>query len=105
MSERYRADQVGSLLRPFELIQARAAFSNGQISLDQLRKIEDHAILDALQLQREAGVEVFTDGEYRRGLFLDVLTEAVDGFTTAARPVEWRAPGDKVEIVKGGKVV
>ena len=55
MSERYRADQVGSLLRPFELIQARAAFSNGQISLDQLRKIEDHAILYALQLQRETG--------------------------------------------------
>jgi 5-methyltetrahydropteroyltriglutamate--homocysteine methyltransferase len=105
MSERYRADQVGSLLRPSELIQARAALSNGQMSLDQLRKVEDHAILDALQLQREAGVEVFTDGEYRRGLFLDVLTEAVDGFTAGVRPIEWRAPGGKVETVKGGKIV
>ena len=67
MSERYRADQVGSLLRPSELIQARTALSNGQMSLEQLRKIEDRAILDALQLQRETGVEVFTDGEFRRG--------------------------------------
>ena len=66
MSERYRADQVGSLLRPSELIQARTALSNGQMSLEQLRKIEDRAILDALQLQRETGVEVFTNSAVAR---------------------------------------
>ena len=48
----YRADQVGSLLRPPELLAARAAFEDGRMSADDLRAAEDRAILDALAMQR-----------------------------------------------------
>jgi methionine synthase II (cobalamin-independent) len=105
MTTKFRADNIGSLLRPPELIEARAALRQGRIDFEQLREVEDRSILAALEMQKAAGVDVFTDGEYRRGLFLDVLTDAVDGFTAAARSIEWRAPGGKVETVKSGKVV
>ena len=105
MSERYRADQVGSLLRPSELIQARTALSNGQMNLEQLRKIEDRAILDALQLQRETGVEVFTDGEFRRGSFMGDLAEAVEGFILDTGEREWRGPGASTKRGAFGRVV
>jgi methionine synthase II (cobalamin-independent) len=105
MSERYRADQVGSLLRPSELIQARAALSNGQMSLEELRKVEDHAILDALQLQRETGVEVFTDGGFRRGSFMGDLADAVEGFIFNTGEREWRGPGASTKRGAFGRVV
>ena len=66
MAESYRADHVGSLLRPPAILEARAAHAAGRISLEQLRDIEDKAILEALEMQRQAGIDVFTDGEYRR---------------------------------------
>ena len=56
MSREYRVDQVGSLLRPPELIQARAAFGTKQMPLEQLRKLEDQAIGDILEMQRQVGV-------------------------------------------------
>ena len=70
MSTTYRADHIGSLLRPVELLEARTAYASGAIDQDQLRQAENHAILRALEVQREAGVDVFTDGEYRRESFL-----------------------------------
>ena len=50
MPARYRAEQVGSLLRPAELLQARAAFAESKISLEELRAKEDHAIAQAFEL-------------------------------------------------------
>ena len=69
MAESYRADHVGSLLRPAELLEARASQQAGRQSLDQLRGIEDRAILQALEMQRQVGMDVFSDGEYRRSWF------------------------------------
>ena len=66
MAEHYRADHVGSLLRPPAVLEARAAHAARRLSLDQLRDIEDKAIIEALEMQRQAGIDVFTDGEYRR---------------------------------------
>jgi 5-methyltetrahydropteroyltriglutamate--homocysteine methyltransferase len=77
----YRADHIGSLLRPPELLQARAAYHQGRITLAQLRQSEDQAILQALELQRQVGLGVFTDGEYRRGWFAGDLEEALEGLT------------------------
>jgi 5-methyltetrahydropteroyltriglutamate--homocysteine methyltransferase len=51
MGKAYRADHVGSLLRPPELLQARTAHDQGHITLEQLRQSEDQAILHALELQ------------------------------------------------------
>jgi len=62
----FRADHVGSLLRPRQLLQAREKFKAGQIDGGQLRTIEDAAILDVIQLQRDAGLRSVTDGEFRR---------------------------------------
>ena len=62
----YRADHVGSLLRPPELLQAREDFANDRISADELRAIEDDAIRDVVKLQEDVGLQSATDGEFRR---------------------------------------
>jgi 5-methyltetrahydropteroyltriglutamate--homocysteine methyltransferase len=62
----FRADHVGSLLRPPALMRARARFKAGEIDGDALREVEDEAILGVIELQREAGLRSVTDGEFRR---------------------------------------
>src|SRR4029077_18697792 len=63
----FRADHVGSLLRPPELLRARAEREAGRIPAKELRAVEDRAIGDAVAMQREAGLTGVTDGEFRRG--------------------------------------
>ena len=89
----YRADQVGSLPRPAELLAARAAYEDGRLSADGLRAAEDRAILDALAMQREVGLDVFTDGELRRRSWLSDMAEAVEGFVGHRSVLYWRGPG------------
>jgi len=79
MAESYRADHVGSLLRPPAVLEARAAHAAGRISLAQLRDIEDKAILEGLEMQRRAGIDVFTDGECRRSWWSGAIAESVEG--------------------------
>jgi 5-methyltetrahydropteroyltriglutamate--homocysteine methyltransferase len=93
----YRADQVGSLLRPPDLLEARAAHAAGRLALDELRAREDRAILDALAQQRRVGIDVYTDGEMRRGSWLTDMAEAVEGFVPDRVPFEWQGPGGGVE--------
>jgi 5-methyltetrahydropteroyltriglutamate--homocysteine methyltransferase len=62
----FRADHVGSLLRPASLLGARDEFASGQIDAAQLRSVEDAAIIDAVNMQAEAGLQSATDGEFRR---------------------------------------
>ena len=62
----FRADHVGSLLRPPELTRARAEFKAGNIDADGLREVEDDAIRGVIELQRSAGMKTVTDGEFRR---------------------------------------
>ena len=80
MKLRYRAEQVGSLLRPPELLHARSELAAGRLPPEQLRLMEDRAILDALDKQREIGIDIFSDGELRRGSWLTDMAEAVEGF-------------------------
>ena len=75
----YRADHVGSLLRPVEVLQAHADHDQGSITLEQLRQVEDKAILQALELQRQVGIDVFSDGEYRRSWFAGAFADSVEG--------------------------
>jgi 5-methyltetrahydropteroyltriglutamate--homocysteine methyltransferase len=63
----FRADHVGSLLRPPELLQARTEQAAGRISAEALRRAEDTAIGDAARVQAEIGLRGVTDGEFRRG--------------------------------------
>jgi 5-methyltetrahydropteroyltriglutamate--homocysteine methyltransferase len=62
----FRADHVGSLLRPPALHAARERFANGEITADELRAVEDDAIRDAVALQERVGLGAATDGEFRR---------------------------------------
>ncbi|HTP21498.1 MAG TPA: 5-methyltetrahydropteroyltriglutamate--homocysteine S-methyltransferase [Solirubrobacteraceae bacterium] len=62
----FRADHVGSLLRPPELLEAREAFDAGRIDAGELRATEDEAIREVVELQRAAGLQSATDGEFRR---------------------------------------
>ncbi len=62
----FRADHVGSLLRPPRLMQGRADHAGGRIDGDELRGIEDDAIREAVAMQRDAGLQSATDGEFRR---------------------------------------
>jgi methionine synthase II (cobalamin-independent) len=95
MPTTYRADHVGSLLRPPELLESREAFREGRISAAQLKAVEDQAVLKAIELQREVGLPVVTDGEYRRHDWVGDFTSSVDGYVTAEVPIrfEWRLPG------------
>jgi len=63
----FRADHVGSLLRPPALLEARARFQKGEITKEQLRAAEDDAIRIAVAFQEGVGLQGITDGEYRRG--------------------------------------
>ena len=62
----FRADHVGSLLRPTELAEARARAKRGEMSAEQLRAIQDKHIREAVAKQESVGMEVVTDGEFRR---------------------------------------
>src|SRR5687768_485111 len=75
----YRADHVGSLLRPQELLDVR---SDPSISAIQLKEIEDKQILRILKRQKEIGLKIFTDGEFRRRGFMSDFYESVDGLDT-----------------------
>jgi 5-methyltetrahydropteroyltriglutamate--homocysteine methyltransferase len=90
-----RADQLGSLLRPPSLAQARVAHHSGQLDDDGLRELEDEAILASLQDQRKAGLDVFVDGEFRRTAFMTGFVDNVDGFAlTPARSAAWKGGAD-----------
>jgi 5-methyltetrahydropteroyltriglutamate--homocysteine methyltransferase len=75
-----RSDQVGSLRRPDFLVEAREQFRAGTISREQLEDREDDAIRDALRRQQSTGIEVLTDGEFRRDAWQTGISDAVDGF-------------------------
>ena len=90
---RYHAENIGSFLRPPELLQARADFANGKIAQEALRSAEDRAILQTLEGQRKAGLQIYTDGELRRGSWLTDMADAVDGFVADKVILDWKGPG------------
>ncbi|MGB8489095.1 MAG: 5-methyltetrahydropteroyltriglutamate--homocysteine S-methyltransferase, partial [Xanthobacteraceae bacterium] len=104
MTPPFRADHVGSLLRPHALLTARAQRARGDISAQELEQREDAAISDAVKMQVDVGLRVATDGEFRREMwhtdFLSQLinVEVVPGkikvrFTSAEGETEIEPPG------------
>ncbi|MCY4549573.1 MAG: 5-methyltetrahydropteroyltriglutamate--homocysteine S-methyltransferase [Defluviicoccus sp.] len=75
----FRADHVGSLLRPPELLEARASWKSGAMSAAALREVEDAAIADAVRLQEDLGLESVTDGEFRRENWWIDFISAIEG--------------------------
>src|ERR1051326_6279315 len=76
----YRAEVVGSLLRPTYLAEARKQFEDGQLDAAAFKAIEDRAVNEAITLQEAAGIDIITDGELRRYAFFGHLIDALDGF-------------------------
>ena len=85
----FRADHVGSLLRPASVVEARKKFYTDApaISADELREIEDAAIADAINMQEDVGLQVATDGEYRRYFWHYDFMGMLTGFEMETRGV------------------
>ena len=89
----YRAEAIGSMLRPEYLKRTRFDFAADRLSTAQFKAIEDRAVNEAIALQEEAGLDVVTDGEMRRSTFIAPLTDYVEGLEPVdfmTRP--WRKP-------------
>ena len=78
----FRADQVGSLLRPAALKQARADRAAGAITADELREIEDREIKALIRKQEAVGLQSITDGEFRRKSWQTDFVSALPGIET-----------------------
>jgi 5-methyltetrahydropteroyltriglutamate--homocysteine methyltransferase len=82
----FKADQVGSLLRPAALARARARWKAGELTAEALREAEDAAIREAVRRQQDIGLQAITDGEFRRDWWhLDFLSQ-LDGVTLRENP-------------------
>src|ERR1700733_3957332 len=98
----FHADHIGSLLRPAELRDARAAFDQGRLAATELHAMEDRCIREAVRLQEGIGLKSITDGEYRRTVYFGHFPDAVSGFTDVeseltfhdqhGREMKYRAP-------------
>jgi 5-methyltetrahydropteroyltriglutamate--homocysteine methyltransferase len=96
----FRADHVGSLLRPPRLHQARDDFATGRITAADLRTVEDEEIIKAVRMQEEVGLQSATDGEFRRATWHMDFIYALGGvskapghlavkFTNPSGTIEW----------------
>jgi len=87
----YRADEVGSLLRPQELKDARAAHAEGRFDADELRAVEDRLIREVVAHQERVGLKAVTDGEFRRSWWHFDFLAGLDG-------VEWVREGKSIQF-------
>ncbi|MGZ0247811.1 MAG: 5-methyltetrahydropteroyltriglutamate--homocysteine S-methyltransferase [Alphaproteobacteria bacterium] len=75
----FRAEHIGSLLRPQDLIDARLSHEGGDMEEEELRELEDLSIRDAVRQQEDIGLEVITDGEFRRNTYFSHFFERIGG--------------------------
>jgi 5-methyltetrahydropteroyltriglutamate--homocysteine methyltransferase len=96
----FRADHVGSLLRPRRLLEAREAFAAGSIDADALRAVEDGAIREVVRKQEEIGLRSATDGEFRRASWHMDFIYQLDGITKEAGhiAVKFHNPNGDIEF-------
>ena len=76
MNPPFRAEHIGSLVRPPELLRARQEHAAGKLDRERLTAIENDAIRDVVKLQEDVGLQVVTDGEFRRGTYSDSFTRS-----------------------------
>jgi 5-methyltetrahydropteroyltriglutamate--homocysteine methyltransferase len=98
----FRADHVGSLLRSPALKQARAKRESGEISADSLTAIEDREIIKVIKKQEEIGLQLATDGEYRRSWWHFDFLERLDGIEgyTADHGIQFKGTETKPRAVR-----
>jgi len=93
----FRADHVGSFLRPSYLLQARQQRANNEITAEQLRTVEDKAIAEIIKFQADVGLRSITDGEFRRTYFHIDFLEQLGGVKTDI-PVTVKKPDGTEEL-------
>src|SRR3954447_14644092 len=93
----FRADHVGSFLRPKRLLEARERSARGEITPEALREVEDDAIADIVKFQEDVGLKSVTDGEFRRTYFHIDFLEQLGGVKTDI-PVTIRKPDGTEEL-------
>ena len=98
VSPPFRADHVGSLLRPVELTSAHRSWIEGKISNDFFAEIIDRAIREVVGIQEEAGLESITDGEFRRASYWSHFVAAIDGMTVREALFEFRDDHDTLRF-------
>jgi 5-methyltetrahydropteroyltriglutamate--homocysteine methyltransferase len=86
----FRADHVGSLLRPQRLLDARAAHASGELPDERLREVEDDAIRDVVRMQQDVGLRTATDGEFRRTSWHMDFVYRIEGISRADGEIEVR---------------
>ena len=103
----FRADHVGSLLRPRALLDAREEHAAGRLSDDDLAVAEDAAITDVVDLQREAGLQTVTDGEFRRTSWHMDFIYQLEGVhrTEEQLEVHFHNAGGDLDFTSAGLVV
>ena len=94
MNKPFRADQVGSLLRPAELKAARDKRAKGEMTAEQLREIEDRLIRIAVKRQEETGIQAITDGDFRRTSWSGDFLTAIGGVVQEPPPPGPRQPAN-----------
>lgn len=94
----FRADHVGSLLRPQTLHQARAAFAANNITRAELREVENNAIREVVQIQKEAGLRAISDGEQRRTFFHVDFLEQIEGVVADIAGYEIKFRGGNKDV-------
>lgn len=99
----FRADHVGSLLRPAELKEARHHFAQGQISAAELKAKEDAAIKDAIRKQEAVGLQGITDGEFRREAWQTDFLSQLDGVEAVLAQLPM--PDGKTQSFRVAKVI
>ena len=93
----FRADHVGSFLRPRYLLDARERKARGEITAAQLREVEDRAITEVIHMQQDVGLQSITDGEFRRTYFHIDFLDQLGGVKTDI-PVTIRKPDGTEEL-------
>jgi 5-methyltetrahydropteroyltriglutamate--homocysteine methyltransferase len=101
----FRADHVGSLLRPQALLEARARSAAGEIDAAELRGVEDAAITDVVRMQEDVGLRTATDGEFRRASWHMDFIYAIDGITKVTGEdivVHFKNPDGTIDFTPAG---
>ena len=98
----FRADHVGSLLRPLPLKQARAQRERGEITAEQLKAIEDREIAAIIKRQEDIGLQAVTDGEFRRAFWNYDFLGALDGVEAylGERNIKFQGPNPKPMMLR-----
>lgn len=82
----FRAEHLGSLLRPQPFLSKRTSFESGELSASDLANAEDEAIREIVLVQLDAGLHAITDGEYRRAVFWGSFFQELEGMTEVMNP-------------------